>query len=193
MLSLRPLARAVAVTVAVIAAAAPAAAQCPDGSMAPCRQAAPASRAIAVDPNRVAVLPFRVTTADSLLGEGFAELLAQEFTGQGGPRSVDMSSTLSAWRHVGGGLRSPLPLDTAMLLARRLGAGILLQGSIVGLGGRLSVNASMVNSASAMPVGEQARAAGSVDSVESLLRQVASTLLGAGASERVLRSARLSK
>src|SRR6185503_21121530 len=124
-------------------------AQCPDGSLgSTCRAtvAKTAARPIPIDANRVAVLPFRVTTADTLLGEGFAELLAQEFTGEGGPRSVDMSTTLSAWRHAGGGLRSPMPLDSAMLLSRRLGAGILLQGNIVGLAGRLSITASMVNS-----------------------------------------------
>jgi hypothetical protein len=171
-------------------------AQCPDGSLgSTCRAtvAKTAARPIPIDANRVAVLPFRVTTADTLLGEGFAELLAQEFTGEGGPRSVDMSTTLSAWRHAGGGLRSPMPLDSAMLLSRRLGAGILLQGNIVGLAGRLSITASMVNSATAMPIGQPARAAGPADSVESLLRQVAASLLGVGASERVLRSARLSR
>ncbi len=146
-----------------------------------------------MDPNRIAVVPFRVTTADSLLGEGFAELLAQEFTGEGGPRAVDMSTTLSAWRHAGGGLRTPLALDSAMMLARRLGSGILLQGSIVGLAGRLSINAAMVNSATAAPIGQPARVAGSADSLESMLRQVAASLLGIGASERVLKSARLSK
>jgi len=165
-------------------------AQCTDGGQPPCRQPAVAKP---IDPNRVAVLPFRVATADTLLGEGFAELLAQEFTGEGGPRSVDMSSTLSAWRHAGGGLRSPLPLDSAMILARRLGAGILLQGNIAGLAGRLSITATMVNAATAAPIGQPARAAGPADSVETLLRQVAAGLLGAGASERVLKSARLSK
>ncbi len=167
-------------------------AQCSDGAPPPCRQAV-APRTVPVDANRVAVIPFRVTAADSLLGEGFAELLAQEFTGVGGPRSIDMSTTLSAWRRAGGGLRAPLPLDSAMLLARRVGAGILLQGSITGLAGRLSITAAMVNSATAAPIGEPARTAGSVDSVESLLRQVAASLLGVGASERVLKSARLSK
>lgn len=193
MLPLRPLARAVTVTVAVSAAAAPAMAQCPDGGAPPCRQGSAAARPVAIDRNRVAVLPFRVTTADSLLGEGFAELLAQEFTGEGGPRAVEMSTLLRTWRRTGGSLRNALPQDTAMLVARSLGAGILAQGTIVGLGGRLSISASLVNSSTAQPLGAPARVAGPADSVESLLRQVAASLLGTGASERVLKSARLSK
>ena len=138
------------------------------------------------------MLPFRITTADSLLGEGFAELLAQEFTGEGGPRSVEMSTTLSAWRRAGGGLRNPLAQDSARAVARRLGAGILCEGNIVGLGGRLSVTASLINSATGASVGAFARVAGPVDSVESLLRQVAAALLGTGANERMLKTARLS-
>src|SRR5262245_14443374 len=197
MLPVRVPCRAVAVLTLVLVSAR-LDAQCNDGT-APvnsvCRNGAtaPAPRPVPIDPNRVAVLPFRVTTADSLLGEGFAELLAQEFTGEGGPRAVDMSSVLSSWRRTGAGLRAPLSLDSAMLLARRLGAGILLQGNIVGLSGRLSVSASMINSSSGAPVGTTARTSGSVDSVEALLRQTAAGLLGGAASERVSKSTRLSK
>src|SRR6185295_18282693 len=100
----------------------------------PCRQAPAPVRSVPVDPRRVAILPFRVTTADSLLGEGFAELLAQEFTGEGGPRAIEMSTTLNSWRRAGGGLRSPLTQDSARAVSRRLGAGILCEGTIVGLG-----------------------------------------------------------
>jgi hypothetical protein len=184
---------------AVVALLAPAGmgAQCADGSQTVngvCRAAATAApRSVPIDRNRVAVLPFRVTTADSLLGEGFAELLAQEFTGQGGPRAVDMSTMLSAWRRAGGGLRTPLPLDSALSLARRIGAGILLQGTIVGAGaGRVNISASMLNASSAAPIGAPARVSGAADSVESLMRQTVVALLGTGVSERVMKSARLS-
>src|SRR5262245_53955376 len=111
-------------------------AQCANGSPPPCPVAPQAPRLPPLDANRIAVLPFRGTTADSLLGEGFAELLAPEFTGEGAPRSVDMATTLSAWRLAGGGLRSPLAQDAALRLARSLGAGIVAQGSIVGVGQR---------------------------------------------------------
>src|SRR5262245_36286229 len=95
-----------AVAVITLLALTRAGAQCSDGTPGVngvCRNAAAAPRPVPIDPRRVAVTPFRVTTADSLLGEGFAELLAQEFTGEGGPRSVDMATTLRAWRRIGGG------------------------------------------------------------------------------------------
>jgi len=186
--SLRLAARILAVA-ALAAPLAPVAAQCPDGSAPPCTIAA--AKPVVIDANRIAVLPFRVTTTDSLLGEGFAELLAPEFTGEGGPRSIDMSTTLAAWRRSGGGLRSPLAQDAAMRLARELGAGVLVQGSIVGFGGRLTVNASLVDATSGKAIGTAARAAGTADSIEALLGQVATTLLGAGARVRAAESGRL--
>src|SRR5205085_354118 len=84
-------------------------AQCPYGSPPPCagRRAPPAAAAVTIDSNRIAVLPFRVATADSLLGEGIAELVAAEFQGSRGLRAVHMGSVLTAWRRAGGGLRSP--------------------------------------------------------------------------------------
>src|SRR4051812_34102612 len=80
-------------------------AQCPDGAPPPCRGAAPAApRPVVLTPdtNRIVVLPFRITTADSLLGEGLAELLANEFMDR--PRAMHMGSVLRAWRRAGGGL-----------------------------------------------------------------------------------------
>lgn len=167
-------------------------AQCTDGSAPPCRQPTVA-RSVPVDPNRVAVLPFRITTADSLLGEGFAELLAPEFTGEGGPRAIDMSTVLSAWRGAGGGLRTPVSQEVGMRLARQLGAGLLCQGSIVGSGGRLIVSASLVDATSGKAIGNPARATGTADSMETMLGQVYTGLLGAGSRDRVRESARLTK
>ncbi|MDP3774344.1 MAG: hypothetical protein Q8Q85_08760, partial [Gemmatimonadales bacterium] len=163
-----------------LGAAEPALAQCPDGTPPPCAGATPrVSAAVTIDPNRVAVLPFRITTADSLLGEGFAELLSAEFTGQGGPRALDMASVLSAWRRAGGGLRTPIAQPAALRVAQGLGAGLLAQGSIVGLGSRITVTATLVS----VPGGaERARAGpvtGPADSLDALLRRAAIGLLAA--------------
>ena len=150
--------------------------QCPDGSPPPCG-AAPAARAVAVDPNRVAVLPFRVTTSDTLLGEGFAELLATQFTGEGSPRAVDMATVLSAWRHAGGGLRSPLPRSRAIGLARALGAGLVTEGSIVGLGSRVTVTASLVAVPGGEARGRTDPVTGPADSLDVLLQRTTTSLL----------------
>jgi hypothetical protein len=161
-------------------------AQCADGSPPPCAAATSARtqpretvRAIPVDPNRVAILPFRVTTTDTLLGEGFAELLATEFTGEGAPRAVDMATVLSAWRRAGGGLRTPLPREKAMQVARSVGAGLVSEGSIVGLGKNITVTASLFNAASGQERGAPTKVNASADSLESALKQTASSMIAA--------------
>ena len=151
-------------------------AQCADGSPPPCggRRAAPAAPTI--DANRVAILPFRVAASDTLLGEGFAELLASEFTGQGMPRAVDMGTALQAWRRAGGGLRSALNREQMLSLARSLGAGIVSEGSIVGLGSQLTITASLVDVVTGRPRSSVARVSVPADSIDYALRRVAAIL-----------------
>ena len=161
-------------------------AQCPYGSPPPCARPVAVARpvsAAAPDPQRIAVLPFRVTTADSLLGEGLAELVATEFTGESGPRAVNMGTVLRAWRTAGGGLRSPLAQDRAERLARDIGAGRYVEGSVVGLGQRLTINASVVSVAG----GDARRVTpitGTADSLDVLVGRLTSGLLAAAGVDR---------
>jgi len=155
-------------------------AQCPDGSPPPCGRPAAAPHAAALptpDSNLVAILPFRVTTSDTLLGEGFAELLATQFTGEGSPRAVDMATVLSAWRHAGGGLRTPLPRARAIRLGRELGAGMVSEGSIVGLGSRVTVSASLVGVPGGETRGTAEPVSGPADSLDALLQRATTGLL----------------
>ena len=160
-------------------------AQCSDGSPPPCPRGAMATP----DPGRVAVFPFRVTTADSLLGEGVAELVAGELTGEGGPKAVHMGTTLRVWRRAGGGLRAPLDQPAEMRAASELGAGLVVEGSVVGLGGRLTLNAQVVS----VPSGNIRRASpvsGLSDSLPLLIDQLAAAVLvasGAPPRENPLR------
>jgi tetratricopeptide (TPR) repeat protein len=155
-------------------------AQCADGSPPPCptrRPAAPVAPVVpTIDANRVAILPFRVAASDTLLGEGFAELLASEFTGQGMPRAVDMGTALQAWRRAGGGLRSALNRQQMLSLARSLGAGIVSEGSIVGLGRQLTITASLVDVVTGRPRTSVARVSVPADSIDYALRRVAAIL-----------------
>ena len=166
-------------------------AQCPDGSAPPCASArAPRP----VDANRIAILPFRVTTTDTLLGEGFAELLASEFSSDEGPRAIDMATVISAWRRAGGGLRTPLPREKALILARELGAGLLSEGSIVGLGNRITITTNIVNASSGAARGRPTRVTASHDSVDQALRLTASGLVAAlGGQQRTLEGARFTE
>src|SRR5512134_1223021 len=98
--------RALSLTAALILGARCLAAQCPDGSPPPCRSSRAVPPAHPPDPHVIAVLPFRVAGADTAYGEGVAELIAAEFTGEGGPRAADMGTVLRAWRRAGGTART---------------------------------------------------------------------------------------
>ena len=133
-----------------------------------------------LDPNLVAVLPFRVTGADSTLREGMVDLLAAKLTGEGGPRAASPQSVISAWRRavrVGGG---DLSEDETLRLARRLGAGKVLLGSVVSTQGRLTMSASLLGSLNGR---EQIRTEveGPPDSLLALVDQLTSRLLVSGA------------
>ncbi|MFI5279384.1 MAG: hypothetical protein ACHQU1_02725 [Gemmatimonadales bacterium] len=156
-------------------------AQCPNGTPPPCRGTARAA-APAPDPHRIAVFPFRVTAADTLLGGGMAELLAAEFTGESGPRAVHMGSVVRAWQVAGGSVAAPLTQAAAIRAARQLGAGFYVDGSIVGLGGRLTITASVV----AVPGGDVRRGEpirGSADSLDVLVGRLTATLLALAGGE----------
>ncbi|MFN2399337.1 MAG: protein kinase [Gemmatimonadaceae bacterium] len=104
--------------------------------------------AAAVDPNVIAVVPFRVSGADESLAylrEGMIDLLAAKFTGEGGPRTADPRSVMSAWRQVAKSDNADLPRDVALLLAERLGAGRLLLGGVVGTSSRVVITAQMLS------------------------------------------------
>jgi tetratricopeptide (TPR) repeat protein len=139
----------------------------------------------ALDPNVVAVAPFRVTSADPTLGylrEGMIDLLAAKLTGQGGPRATDPRSVLSAWRRSTGSEGNDLPQDAALELAQRLGAGQLLLGTVVGSPGRIVLNATVYR----VPGGQtraETSVQGPLDSLPALVDQLAAKLLTLGAGE----------
>ncbi|MGQ0641224.1 MAG: BTAD domain-containing putative transcriptional regulator [Gemmatimonadaceae bacterium] len=86
-----------------------------------------------LDPNVIAVMPFRVNASDSsynYLREGIVDLMNAHLTGDGVPRAVDSRTLLIAWRRVAG-VRSELTEHESTALARQLGAQKLLLGSLV--------------------------------------------------------------
>ena len=140
-----------------------------------------------VNPNVVAVFPFRVSSADEGLGylrEGMVDLLAAKLTGEGGPRAADPRSTLSAWRRRVESEDQDLPRDAALGLAQGLGAGQLLLGDIVGSPSRLVMNAALVG-VSGGETQTRASAEGPLDSLTALVDQLTAQLLAreAGVSE----------
>ena len=143
-----------------------------------------------LDANVVAVLPFRVAGADQsvqYLRQGMVDLLQAKLTGEGGPRAADTRSVLAAVRDAGGSDTDDLPGDAVNRVARKIGAGRVLQGSIVGPPDHLVISASLV----AMPSGRtvaQTTVDGPKDSLFVLVDRLTAQLLalGAGATSNQL-------
>lgn len=90
------------------------------------------------DPNVVAVLPARINAPGhslDYLREGILDLAAVRLTGEGGPRSADPRATLATLRNLG--------TDDGAMVAARLGAGKLLDESIVSDGQHLTLSATL--------------------------------------------------
>ena len=139
-----------------------------------------------LDANLVAVLPFRTAGADpsvQYLRQGMVDLMQAKLTGEGGPRAADARSVLAAVRDAGGGDSQDLTEDAAQGVAKKIGAGRLLQGSIVGPADHLVMNATLL----AVPGGKtlaQTSVTGHRDSLFVLIDRLTARLLalGAGAS-----------
>jgi eukaryotic-like serine/threonine-protein kinase len=136
----------------------------------------------ALDPNLVAVFPFRVRGAAPELGylrEGMIDLMAVRLTGEGGARAADPGAVMVAWRRAAGSEADDLPEGDAVGLARRLGAGQLLLGGVVGTPGHVALTASL------LPVKEgssraEARAEGPADSLPQLVDRLIAQLITEG-------------
>lgn len=176
-------ARIAALSLAVSALAPSLSAQCANGAAPPCAPPRAAPRtARALDPNVIAVIPFRVTGADTALAEGLAEVLAAEFTGEGVPRAADQGAVWRAWRSLGGRPGTPLTQPQALQVAAQVGAGQVLIGSAAQFGGRLVFNASTLNVPSGAVRSRAEPVSDAADSLPSMLRRLTANLLaGSGA------------
>ena len=132
-----------------------------------------------LDPDVIAVTPFRVASSDpglTYLREGALDLLAAKLTAA--PRVVDPRTLMSAWRGATGDQQQDLPRGEALTLAGGLGAGRILLGSIVGRPQSLTLNAELLDVASGETIAETSLQ-GPADSIQSLLDGLAGRLIGA--------------
>jgi serine/threonine-protein kinase len=151
------------------------------------------NRAPPLDREMVAVVPFRVASADPTLHylrEGMLDLLAAKLTGEGGLRATDPRQLLDAWRKAGGSESSELPRESALALARRLGAGRILFGDVVGTPTRIVLTASLVGSTRGDSVAKLS-VDGPPDSLAWLVDRLAARLLAETSAEGAGRSASL--
>ena len=154
-------------------------AQCPDGSAPPCRTA-PTARAVPIDANAIAILPFRVSGPPDAqyLREGMVDLLNVGLDGFAGWRVLQPRAFL---RQVGSGDRV-IAVAEAARLAREAGAAAFVVGSVSALGPELIAQAALYESAHAAPLAS-VRARGTV----ALPAAVADTLAAGLARYRATR------
>ena len=133
----------------------------------------------ALDPNLVAVAPFRVRGAAPALGylrEGMIDLVAARLTGEGGARAADPGSVMAAWRRAARSETDDLPGSAVLELARRLGAGQVLLGGVVGTPDHLALTASLLPVQGGSPRAE-ARVEGVADSLPQLVDRLIAQLI----------------
>jgi serine/threonine-protein kinase len=138
-----------------------------------------------VDDAVVAVAPFRVASADPALHylrEGMLDLLSAKLTGEGGLRATEPRVFLTAWHRAGGDGETDLEPDAAAGVARRLSAGRLLLGDVVGTPSRVVLNASLLDSEEGTTVA-RVSVEGPPDSLAGLVDQLAARLLTAVSGE----------
>ncbi|HET9440731.1 MAG TPA: hypothetical protein VFO52_11195 [Longimicrobiales bacterium] len=143
-------------------------------------------RAVAssLDPDAVAVLPFRVLGDANLMvmREGMVDLVSAKMTGEGGARAIDSRTTLALWRKTVDSPSADLAPIEAMQLARKLGAGHVLLGEMVGTSGKIAVTAKLYSAVSGAVI-ESVEETASPNDMLKLVDRVVTKLLSRQAGE----------
>jgi len=151
------------------------------------------SRGPALSPTRVAVLPFSTSGSSNVvyLAEGMVDLLSRNLNGAADLRTIDPGTVLTAASKAGRRANA----EEGRALARRLGAGLYVLGSVHANGSRLRIQAELYGEADTAE-GGLARAAAEGDSTQlfQLVDRVSADLLagrGRGLGSRLMQSAAL--
>jgi DNA-binding SARP family transcriptional activator/TolB-like protein len=127
----------------------------------------------------IMVAPFRVASSDpstAYLGEGLLDLLTTRIGNGDSKRAADPSRVLDAWKEEGNVGDSALSITAASRVARRLGAGQVVIGSVERSPTGVNVHATLVN-VSGMKVAAQADVKGSPDSLIVLADRIINSLI----------------
>jgi TolB-like protein len=141
--------------------------------------------------NHLAVLPFAVHGGGRLdfLAQGMVDLLSRNLDGAGDIRSVNGATVLAA-AHADGGVAD---LEEGRRLARRLGAGLYVLGSVSAIGNQVRIEASLYDGAPAQPAMiSQASVSGDTTQLFELVDRLAADLMvrqGRGVGSRLLQTA----
>ena len=133
-----------------------------------------------LDPDVIAVFPFRVTSADTslkALGQRLPDLLWARLTGEFGSRTTDPADVLKQWKAKGGTAETPLQEARQLQIARAAGAGRLLVGSVAGAVARVTLSASLVDVRSGAVRVVPTSVEGPFDSLSGLVDRLTNLLL----------------
>jgi eukaryotic-like serine/threonine-protein kinase len=141
--------------------------------------------------NHLAVLPFAVHGGGRLdfLAQGMVDLLSRNLDGAGDIRSVNGATVLAA-AHAQGGVAD---LEEGRRLARRLGAGLYVLGSVSAIGNQVRIEASLYDGTPAQPaMVSQASVSGDTTNLFELVDRLAADLMvrqGKGVGSHLLQTA----
>ena len=150
--------------------------------------------AVPPDTALVAIMPFRTSGAApelAWLHEGTADLLAIKLAGQPGLRAVDQVIVMNGWQRVAGSTGGRITPEAAITVARRVGAGRVIDGAVVGTSAHLTLTASLLTSPEGRVVAE-ASVEGPLDSLPALADRLTARLLSLAAGTEVLRLSSIS-
>src|SRR5690348_10461318 len=153
--------------------------QCPDGSPPPCGRLRPA-----LDTARYAILPFvhrEGSQTAALDGADCAELLSEAFGRWVEVRLADKTRIYDALARRGARAPFRIPFDTALAIARALGAGRVVMGQLWIFGDTLRLTAGVYDAArGGAPVREiTTRVAANSGAIGAAFNALADSLLGA--------------
>lgn len=140
-------------------------------------------------PTAVAVFPFSVSGGKDLdyLADGMVTLLSTKLDGAGELRQVDPHSLLSFIKREGGWTPDP---EHGQRVAEHFGAGLYVLGSVLGISGRLHLEASIYDAEKTIVVAK-ASAEGEANQLLDLVDQLAAELLAGRLSRPGERLARM--
>jgi TolB-like protein len=141
-----------------------------------------------LDDSSLAVVPFRVASADQslhYLREGMVDLIAAKLSGEE-MRAVDPRVMLDAWQRAGGSASKDLSRDATLRLAKELGAARALLGDVVGTPNRLVLNLSLLDVRNGKQI-SRVSVDGPPDSLASLVDRIATRLLTETSTEGATR------
>jgi serine/threonine protein kinase len=132
----------------------------------------------AIAPAVIVVAPFHVAAEGPFgyLREGLVDLLTTSLNGETGSRAVDPRAVMAAWRSAVRNEREDLGPASAQRVARGLGAGQLLMGSVVGTAERLTLNATLYDAVGSS-VRTRVSTHGPADSLPALVDRLVGQLL----------------